>query len=227
MWGRSRQASAECGMVRGIHPGRTQQLCPRIPTIVSTLYLIPARPGLLWHCALQPSVRPRPRTGGPPARTLADARDRARDTVVRKPATSDRHRGDPGRRFGSTAATDLAFDEYRAEPLIKAWLARQATGTIAPAVLSAPFGACARIPTDARVSGFTWVAGELDDAAPERWPAFRARVTQGLDALLENAGRGRRIALCTCGRRHRRSGRPSARTGRPAVVPHGRCATPR
>jgi broad specificity phosphatase PhoE len=93
---------------------------------------------------------------------------------------------------------DPAFDEYRADPLVEAWLARQhgaATGAPAPA---APRDASPReYQRMLEATGLAWVRGELDDVAHETFTAFRARVGRGVDALMQTAGRGCRVAICT------------------------------
>jgi broad specificity phosphatase PhoE len=98
---------------------------------------------------------------------------------------------------GLDPQVDLAFDEYRAEPLIQAWLAREG-GAGTASWQRTPQGAPARdYQRMLEAAGLAWIRGELDDAAHERWPTFRARVGQGLEALMRSAGRGRRIAVCT------------------------------
>ena len=93
---------------------------------------------------------------------------------------------------------DAAFDEYRAEPLIRGWLARQSPDTADAAWLPHPQAASARdYQRLLEAAGLAWIRGELDDGAHERWSAFRARVGSGLDNLMRSAGRGRRIAVCT------------------------------
>jgi broad specificity phosphatase PhoE len=94
---------------------------------------------------------------------------------------------------GLDPQVDLAFDEYRAEPLIEAWLARQG-GAEADAWRRAPARDYQRM---LEAAGLAWIRGELDDAAHELWPVFRARVGRGLEALMHGTGRGRRIAVCT------------------------------
>lgn len=185
-------------MVRGTSGPHNATLCPRIPTIVSTLYLIrhgQASFGTAHYDRLSALGREQVTHLREHLRMLGTAPGILWSGSLRRQIDTAAILAEGS---GVQPQTDLAFDEYRAEPLIKAWLARQATGTIAPAVLSAPHSVPAReYQRMLESAGLAWVAGELDDAAPERWPAFRARVTQGLDALLENAGRGRRIALCT------------------------------
>jgi len=93
---------------------------------------------------------------------------------------------------------DAAFDEYRAEPLIQGWLARQPQGSVDATVPAAPQSVTTReYQRLLEAAGRAWVRGEIDDAAHERWPDFRARVTRGLQGLMRSAGRGRRVALCT------------------------------
>ena len=96
---------------------------------------------------------------------------------------------------GLDPQVDVAFDEYRAEPLVRAWLAREGG---AEAWQGAPQGAPARdYQRVLEAAGLAWIRGELDDAAHEPWPVFRSRVGNGLDALMRRSGRGRRIAVCT------------------------------
>lgn len=98
---------------------------------------------------------------------------------------------------GLDPRVDVAFDEYRAEPLIQAWLVRQGDAE-ARSWRHAPQGAPARdYQRMLEAAGLAWIRGELDDAAHERWPAFRARVGHGLEALMRSTGRGRRIGVCT------------------------------
>jgi broad specificity phosphatase PhoE len=101
---------------------------------------------------------------------------------------------------------DAAFDEYQAEPLVEAWLARQASASASARSSASPSAAARQArhessPRDYQrlleSAGLAWIRGDLDGASHETWTAFRARVGHGLDALMRAAGRGRRIALCT------------------------------
>jgi broad specificity phosphatase PhoE len=98
---------------------------------------------------------------------------------------------------GLDPQVDPAFDEYRAEPLIRGWLARQGDAGIEPWQVAPQRAPAREYQRMLEAAGLAWIRGELDDEAHERWPAFRARVGNGLDALMQRAGRGRRIAVCT------------------------------
>ncbi|MCP5328362.1 MAG: histidine phosphatase family protein [Steroidobacteraceae bacterium] len=92
---------------------------------------------------------------------------------------------------------DAAFDEYRADAVVRAWLDGNPSGA-PPALRQAPETGTARdYQRLLEASGRAWIRGELDPHAGESWAAFRARVGAGLEAVMRAAGRGQRIAICT------------------------------
>lgn len=98
---------------------------------------------------------------------------------------------------GQQARIDAAFDEYHAEDVIRAWL-QDAPGPVDPGLLRAPQSASPReyqrLLEDA---GRAWIRGEIRSYGGESWQAFRQRVGAGLQSAMHQAGRGRRIAICT------------------------------
>jgi broad specificity phosphatase PhoE len=92
---------------------------------------------------------------------------------------------------------DAAFDEYRAEAVIRAWL-DGGPRDVPPALIRAPQSGSSReyqrLLEDA---GRAWIRGELGNCTGESWQDFRARVGAALEAVMHAAGRGRRIAVCT------------------------------
>ncbi|MFO1455711.1 MAG: histidine phosphatase family protein [Steroidobacteraceae bacterium] len=102
-----------------------------------------------------------------------------------------------GAASGQAPRIDPAFDEYLAEDVIRAWL-RGGSGQVEPRLARTPQSASPReyqrLLEDA---GRAWIRGEIRDYDGESWQAFRARVGAGLEAAMRQAGRGRRIAVCT------------------------------
>ncbi len=93
---------------------------------------------------------------------------------------------------------ERGFDEYRAEPLVQAWLAGPGRETSLARWQDNPQRASPRdYQRLLEAAGLAWIHGELDADAPELWPAFRKRVGAGLAAVMRSAGRGRRVAICT------------------------------
>ena len=184
-------------MLRGAQVPHNARRCRRLAAIVSTLYLIrhgQASFGSDDYDNLSADGREQVSHLGSHLRAL----DTLPDAVW---CGSLRRQLDTARILaagtGLDPQVDAAFDEYRAEPLIQAWLARQG-GAEAEAWARVPQGAPAReYQRMLEAAGLAWIRGELDAAAHERWPVFRARVGQGLEALMRSSGRGRRIAVCT------------------------------
>ena len=185
-------------MLRGAVVRHNARRCRKLPAIVSTLYLI-------RHGQASFGSDDYDRLSAVGRDQVAHLREHLRTLDLGLDGLwcgSLRRQSDSAGILAAGSAlrpqVDAAFDEYRAEPLIRGWLARQgsdatdATGHRRLQVAS---------PRDYQrlleAAGLAWIRGELDDAADERWPAFRARVGSGLHTLMRTAGRGRRIAVCT------------------------------
>jgi broad specificity phosphatase PhoE len=91
------------------------------------------------------------------------------------------------------------FDEYPAVALLRHWLPRLAEREPALQPLLAPAP-----PADQLARAFVqiverWARGELAAPELEDFPRFVQRVERGLDRIIAEQGRGRRIALVTSG----------------------------
>lgn len=94
--------------------------------------------------------------------------------------------------------THADFDEYDAHSLLRLHAAQAQAQGDAPAPEPGTASVDARaFQRRLEAAGLAWVEGRFGEACPESWPAFRARVARGLEALMAREGRGRRFAVCT------------------------------
>jgi broad specificity phosphatase PhoE len=185
-------------MLRGAAQRHNARACLKLARIVSTLYLIrhgQASFGSADYDRLSTTGREQIAHLREHLRSLGAAPDGLWCGRLRRQLHSAEilAEGSPLR-----PQVDAAFDEYHAEPLIRGWLARQPVAEAKAGGLETAGGTSPReYQRLLEGAGLAWIRGELDHSAEERWPAFRARVGSGLDALMLAAGRGRRIAVCT------------------------------
>lgn len=91
---------------------------------------------------------------------------------------------------------DDAFDEYDAGTLLRLHAERHGT-SIADLMGDEGRIDARRFQRRLETVGLAWVAGELAAPTLERWPEFRSRVGRGLATVMDQAGRGTRVIVCT------------------------------
>ena len=183
-------------------PGASQRdpgpaACPRIATDVSTLYLVrhgQAAFGTDDYVRLSPAGRQQSRR----LREHLAARGLALDGLWSGPLRRQRDTAAVlAEGSGLEARIDAAFDEYRADQVIRAWLDGGPPG-VAPALVRAPQSGSARdYQRLLESAGRAWIDGAIAGYDGESWQAFRRRVGAGLDQVMRATGRGRRVAVCT------------------------------
>jgi broad specificity phosphatase PhoE len=98
---------------------------------------------------------------------------------------------------GPAPRIEPGFDEYRADELVRAWLDTGPEG-IEPGLALAPeSGSPRQYQALLEAAGRAWIEGRIGGYRGESWRAFRARVAAGLDSVTREAGRSRRVAVCT------------------------------